>query len=307
MHLMKVAIAQFAPDHLNLSGTIDSLDKIMQSLDEDIDLITFGETWLSGYPAWIDHYPDVARWDHEPVKESFLRMHDNAIAVDSDEMKHVQDLAAQKSCTIVIGVNEKVSAGKGQGTIYNSLITINKKGKIANHHRKLMPTFSEKLLYGIGDGKGLSSIEEENVKIGGLICWEHWMPLTRQSMHNSGEDVHVAVWPTVHEKHQIASRHYAFEGRCYVLAVGQIMKVSQVPPELQLPESYNEDDFLLNGGSCIIAPNGEFVVEPIFDREELIVADLPMEVILKERLTLDTSGHYQRNDVFQFEVNKSRS
>ena len=128
------------------------------------------------------------------------------------------------------------------------------------------------------------------------------MPLTRQAMHNSGEHIHVGLWPTVHEKHQIASRHYAFEGRCFVLAAGQLMNASEIPVELKSKAKGN----LLHGGSCIIDPRGDYVVEPVFDEERLITAEIDVDSVFEERMTLDTSGHYQRNDVFSFEVNTDR-
>ena len=113
-----------------------------------------------------------------------------------------------------------------------------------------MPTFTEKMVYGVGDGHGLKSAPIHGAITGGLICWEHWMPLTRQAMHNSGEQVHAAVWPNVHELLQVASRSYAFEGRCYVLAAGQIMRVNEIPDELELPDKFKNspDQLVLRGG-----------------------------------------------------------
>jgi len=136
-----------------------------------------------------------------------------------------------------------------------------------------------------------------------LICWEHWMPLARMAMHNSGEHIHVAVWPTVHELHQLASRHYAFEGRCFVLAVGLIMPAADLPRELPraVPLRSGDDRWIERGGSAIIGPDSHYVVEPVFNREELIVADLDFMQIDREAMTLDVSGHYARPDLFRFE------
>ena len=152
---------------------------------------------------------------------------------------------------------------------------------------------------------GLEAIKTDFGRVGSLVCWEHWMPLARQAMHNSGEHVHVAVFPTVHETHQIASRHYALEGRCFVLAAGLLMKAADLPAPLlsetdlsKLPEN------ILRGGSCIIAPDGSFVTEPIFDEEAIITAELDLTMIDKEKMTLDVSGHYSRPDVFDFIVNR---
>jgi predicted amidohydrolase len=174
----------------------------------------------AGLPAWLDYCSDAALWDHAPSKEVFARLRQNSIVVPGKETQLFAQLAGDRDLTLVIGVNERVETGPGNGTLYNSLLTFTPDGRLANHHRKLVPTYTERLVWGQGDGGGLASVETPSGRVGGLICWEHWMPLARQALHNAGEHIHVAVWPTVHEMHQIASRHYAFEARCFVLAVG---------------------------------------------------------------------------------------
>jgi chlorite dismutase len=138
-------------------------------------------------------------------------------------------------------VNERVEAGAGNGTLYNSLLVFDATGNLANHHRKLVPTYTERLVWGAGDARGLAAVDTAIGRVGGLICWEHWMPLSRHVLHASGEHVHVALWPTVHEMHQIASRHYAFEGRCFVVAAGLLMRVRDVPAGLALPPELAAD------------------------------------------------------------------
>ena len=135
------------------------------------------------------------------------------------------------------------------------------------------------------------------------------MPLTRQAMHETGEEVHIALWPTVHEMHQVASRQYAFEGRCFVLAVGQILRAKDIPPAFELPEELkaNPESLLLKGGSCVVGPDGFYIREPIFDLETTIEVELPLREAIKEKMTLDVTGHYKREDVFDFRVNKKRN
>ncbi|MEO6333916.1 MAG: nitrilase-related carbon-nitrogen hydrolase, partial [Pyrinomonadaceae bacterium] len=141
-------------------------------------------------------------------------------------------------------------------------------------------------------------------RIGGLICWEHWMPLARQAMHIEGEQIHVAAFPTVHETHQITCRQYAFEGRCFVLAVGSIMLAEDLPDEFPRPSGTNPGSFLLRGGSCVVAPDGSYVAEPVFDKETILTAEIDLSMIDREKMTLDVSGHYHRPDVFEFNVNR---
>lgn len=307
---VKIGIVQSGAVYLDVDKSMEkAVSLVEEAVARGAELLVFGETWLSGYPSWIDYFPNVALWDHEPTKSVFARMHQHSVTVPGKETDILCGLAKKHGIVIVIGINETVNTGIGNGTIYNSLLTIDADGTIANHHRKLMPTYTEKLLYGIGDGQGLKAVDTHLGRVGGLICWEHWMPMARQAMHNSGEHFHVAVWPTAHDVHQLASRHYAFEGRCFVIAVGQIMRVKDFPEEFELPKHLQEkpDELVLKGGSAIIAPNGKYILEPQSDCEGVFVQEITgLDRIYKERLTLDTSGHYNRADVFDFAVNHER-
>ncbi len=301
---MKVAIAQYASVHFNKEATLQKLRNIIkEAASQKVQLLAVGETWLSGYPAWLDYGTNISQWDAPEMKQAFIKMFESSITVPGPETEEVAKLAAQHKMGIVLGINEKVATGPGNGTLYNSLLIFNEHGELSVHHRKLMPTFTEKLLYGLGDGGGLEATPIHGVRTGALICWEHWMPLSRQAMHNSGEDIHVALWPNVHEMLQVASRHYAFEGRSFVLAIGQIMKASDVPKGINLSKDMQDPDkLLLKGGSCIIGPDGKFIIEPIYGEEKLIVKELDISNVYGERMALDTSGHYSRPDVFKFKV-----
>jgi len=164
------------------------------------------------------------------------------------------------------------------------------------------------MVWGQGDGSALAAVTVNGAKVGSLVCWEHWMPLARQAMHDSGEEIHVAGWPGVQEMHQVASRSYAFEGRCFVLAVGSILRVRDMPPELPpRPERGRDPEaFVIRGGSAIIAPDGRYLAGPVYDEEAVIVADCDLSEITRESLTLDVSGHYSRPDVFDFRVRRDR-
>ena len=310
MESIHIAIIQHRPVHLNLeASTSKALKLIKEAAQQGAHLIVFGETWLSGYPAWLDHCPEVALWNNEATKEVFAQMHNNSVNIHGAEMKLICNAAKELKVIICIGINEKVIEGIGSGTIYNSFVIIDKDGQIVNHHRKLVPTYTEKMVYGNGDAAGLKTIDTNWGKLGGLICWEHWMPLSRQVLHNENEMIHVALWPTVHEMHQVASRHYAFEGRCFVIAAGQMMHVKDIPAGLTLPEHLkkNPDKYILNGGSCVIDPKGNYLLGPQFDKEEIFYCSIDnFDTAIKEKMTLDTSGHYSRWDIFEFSVDKKR-
>lgn len=309
-HSIKVGIVQCSPVYLDMKKSLEkAVSKIEEAVSKGAELVVFGEVWLSGYPAWLDLCPEAALWNHEPTREIFARMYENSAQIPGKETDILCALAKKHNIVICMGLNEVVETGIGNGTIYISLITIDANGTITNHHRKLMPTYGEKLLYGFGDGHGLKASDTHLGRIGVLNCWEHWMPLARQAMHNSGEHIHIAVWPWVSEIHQVAARHYAFEGRCFVVSVGQIMRVKDFPTELKLPEHLVDkpEEMILKGGSCIIAPDGSYVLGPQVGNEGVIIQEIKdLDRIYKERMTLDTSGHYNRNDIFEFTVNTGR-
>ncbi|MFK7949924.1 MAG: carbon-nitrogen hydrolase family protein [Saprospiraceae bacterium] len=304
---MKIAIVQERPVFYNLKKCLaKAIKRIEEAAEKGADLIVFGETWLSGYPAFLDYCPNIGVWDYEPMKRIFGQIYQNSVDVGSETTQILAELARKHKVVIVIGVNE--IAKQPQGTIYNTILTFNEKGELANHHRKLMPTFTEKLIHGTGDGNGLKSVNTNFGKLGSLICWEHWMPLTRQAMHNEGELVHIALWPNVMEMHQLASRHYAFEGRCFVVAVGQMMKVEDIPKGLKIPKKLKKQKWLLRGGSSVIAPNGEYILEPQYDKKGIFMVEINnLKIAYEERMALDVTGHYNRTDVFDFQVNKKRS
>lgn len=278
-----------------------------QAAANGASLVVFPETWLPGYPAWLDVCRDVALWDHEPTKQVFARYRRESVDVAGASGAALSSIAADVRVTLVTGVSERVAEGPGFGTLFNSLLTYGPDGRLLNHHRKLMPTYTERMVWGQGDGIGLHAVDTPSGRVGGLICWEHWMPLARQALHVSGEDVHVAAWPNVHERLQLASRHYAFEGRCFVLAAGSLMRASSLPRELERDPARapSTDALVLRGGSAIIGPDGEYIVEPRFDEPAILHATLDPARLDAERMALDVAGHYARPDVFEFGVRSS--
>ena len=304
---MKIAIVQSGPVYLDLQASlVRALSILEEAAKGGADLTVFGESWFSGYPIWLDISPEAAVWDHPTSKAVFRRMYENGLDASGPEMQSLRDFAKQHQMIICFGANETVKTGPGNGSIYNALIIIGADGELAVHHRKVMPTHGERLVHAPGDGHGLQAIDTEHGRIGGLICWEHWMPLTRQAMHDSGEHLHLALWPHVKKLNQMASRHYAFEGRCYVVAVGQVMRAGELPEEMPAPGKQS-NDILMRGGSCIFGPNGEVILEPQYDIEGLIWAEIPdLKQVIAERMALDVTGHYQRRDLFDFGVKRER-
>jgi len=299
-----VVQAEVAPDLEH--GLALTRQLTQAAADRGATLVVFPETWIPGYPAWLDVCRDVALWDHGPVKRVFARMAENSVDVAGESGRALGAIAKDAGVTLIVGVTERVSSGTGRGTLYNALLTYASDGTLLNHHRKLVPTYTERMVWGQGDAAGLVAVETSAGRIGGLVCWEHWMPLARQALHDSGEDIHVAVWPTAHEMLQVASRHYAFEGRCFVVVAGSLMRMNALPPELEVHPDKASQTWALRGGSAIIAPNGQYLAGPVFEEPCTLVADLDLAQVREESMSLDVAGHYSRPDVLTIRVDRHR-
>ena len=304
---VRVAIVQSEPAPGLDEGLHRTEALVREAVRSGATLVVFPETWLPGYPAWLDVCRDVALWDHDPVKDVYARYARDSVDVAGEGGQFLRAIAERHGVSIVTGVSERVAAGPGRGTLYNALLVIDADGRLLNHHRKLVPTYTERMVWGNGDADGLVAVDTGAGRVGGLVCWEHWMPLARQALHDSGEDIHVAAWPTVHERHQLASRHYAFEGRCFVLAAGSVLRASALPPELEVEATRLPpgSPFVLRGGSAVIGPGGEYVVPPLWDRPGILVAELDLDRVRRESMTLDVSGHYSRPDCLSLIVRRT--
>jgi nitrilase len=301
--VVRVAAVQAAPAFLDLEGGLGLLERwTRQAAADGAAIVAFPETWLPGYPAWIDSSPDAALWGQAGARALHARLLENAVVVPGPATARMGALARELGVALVVGAQER--AGK---TLYNTLLFFGADGRLLNHHRKLVPTYTERLVWGHGDGHGLRAVDAAGARLGGLICWEHWMPLARQAMHDTGEEIHVAAWPGVHEMHLVASRHYAFEGRCFVIAAGSILRVDQMPADLPVAAKYAHDPkgLMIAGGSAIIGPGGKLLAGPVFDVETVLVADCDLAEIGKEAQTLDVSGHYARPDILELRVKES--
>ncbi len=294
----KVAAAQAAPAFLNLEASLEiACSWIAEAGRQGIQLLVFPETWLPGYPIWLDLSPRAALWDYPPAKAIFRRLYENSPTIPSPITDRLGTAAAEAGLVLVMGLHERAG-----GTLYNSLVYFGADGRLLGVHRKLVPTYTERMIWGRGDGPGLVAVETPLGMIGGLVCWEHWMPLARQALHQKNEIVHAAVWPSVKETHLLASRSYAFEGRCFVIAAGSILRREHLPQGFPLLDEMPGDGPWMTGGSAIISPDASFVAGPADDQEQLVVGTIDPGRIAEEKLTLDVCGHYARPDVFTFEV-----
>lgn len=303
----RAAAVQAAPDFLDREASVSKACRLIDEAGSaGANLAVFGETWLPGYPIWLDVAPGASLWNHQPAKEIFTRLVANAVEVPGPVTEALGKAAAEAGCAVVMGIHER-DRGRPAGTLYNTILYFGVDGRLLGKHRKLIPTYTERLVWGRGDGSTLGVVDLPQGRVGGLVCWEHWMPLARHAVHVTGEQIHAALWPTVKDMHMVASRHYAFEGRCFVVAVGSVLRRDQVPEDLEIfrGDGIDPDAPLLAGGSAIIGPDGECLVGPAGAEETILYADLDLARIPAEQLTFDVVGHYGRPDVFTLTVNTS--
>jgi nitrilase len=301
------AVVQHPPAFLDLEATLASVEALTaEAAAEGARLVAFSESHLPGYPVWIH---GTAAWDDPVGKRYYGRLLENALEIPSPALSRLQAIAARNQVMLVIGATER-DAQYSRGTLYNSLVFIDRSGELLGVHRKLVPTHAERLIWAHGDARGLRVHDTDLGRVGGLICWEHWMPLSRFVLHASGEQVHVAVWPDLSDVNQMATRHYAFEGRCFVLCIGQILNWNDLPDDEDLRRATlgltgpRDDDVVSSGAAGIIGPDGEWVAGPAGQERTIVYGEIDLRRIAEEQEHLDTGGHYNRPDIFALTVDR---
>ncbi|MFU8827854.1 MAG: carbon-nitrogen hydrolase family protein [Phycisphaerales bacterium] len=303
---MRIAIGQISPIFLDRAAT---LEKVMQQISEAADagasLVAFGETLVPAYPLWLSR-TGGARFDDADQKTLHAMYLREAVNIERGDLRAVCDLCAQRKIAVVLGVAE-LGSDRGGYTIYCSAVFIGADGTIGSVHRKLMPTYEERLAWGIGDGHGLRVHRVGPFTVGALNCWENWMPLARIALHSQGENLHIALWPGCERLTRDITRFAAMEGRSFVLSASSIIREQDIPAGVPLRDRMVEPgETVYDGGSCIAGPDGSWVVEPVVGEERLIVAELDPELVRCERQNFDPSGHYARPDVLRLEVDRRR-
>ena len=284
---LTIGLAQIAPVWLDREATlVKMIACIEEAAETGCQLVVFGEALLPGYPFWVE-LTDGARFNSQIQKEIHAHYLDQAVQIEAGHLDQVCALAAKNKLAVYLGIIERPS-DRGGHSVYATLVYIDPQGEIGSVHRKLMPTYEERLTWSTGDGHGLQVHKLGDFTLGGLNCWENWMPLPRAALYAQGEDLHVAVWPGSYRNTHDISRFIAKEARSYVVSVSGLMRKSDFPlgaPHRDLIlENCNE--VLANGGSCFAGPDGEWVVEPVVDKEMLSVATIDTPVYERSAKTL---------------------
>ena len=306
-NILKIAIAQIAPVWLDKLATIEKVEQfIIEAAKEKCELIVFGEGLIPGYPFWLA-LTGGAEWDKKVNKELHAHYVRNSIQIEKGELNSICKLAKKHNIAIYLGIIERAQ-NRGGHSIYASLVYINQDGEIKSVHRKLQPTYDERLTWSPGDGNGLQVHPLKQFTVGGLNCWENWMPLPRTALYGLGENLHVAVWPGSEHNTKDITRFIARESRSFVISVSSLMSKSDFPKGTPHLEQIlkNATESLANGGSCIAGPNGEWIVEPVVNKEGLIIETINFNRVLEERQNFDPVGHYSRPDVTKLIVNRER-
>jgi len=307
LDFLKVGLAQISPVWLDKGKTIEKIKAFISLAGEKkCNLIVFGESILPGYPFWLS-LTNGAIFNSTLQKELFAHYYRNSIQIEAGELDDLCITAKENKIAVYLGITERAQ-NRGGHSLYCSLIYINQDGEIKSVHRKLQPTYEERLVWSQGDGNGLQVHPLGKFCIGGLNCWENWMPLTRTVLYGLGENLHIAVWPGSEHNTSDITRFIAKESRSYVISVSGLMKINDFPKDTPHLEKIleNAPPVLANGGSCIAGPNGNWLIEPITAKEDLIIADLDINRVFEERQNFDVAGHYSRPDVISLTINRER-
>ena len=307
MTSITVSLAQISPVLLNRAANLDKVHQAMrEAAAQGSQMIAFGEALVPGYPYWPE-LTDGAAFNSAKQKELHALYQEQSVNITGGDLSATCTLARELNLAVYLGCIERATE-RSHHSLYASLVYIDPQGEIGSVHRKLQPTYEERLNWAPGDGNGLRVHDLAGFRVGGLNCWENWMPLPRAALYGQGENLHVAVWPGSVRNTEDITRFLAKEGRSFVLSVSSVMRREWIPDELPYAQQMKDQapDWMTDGGSCIAAPDGSWVIEPVCHEETVLTAELDLNAVYQERQNFDPAGHYSRPDVTRLVVNRER-
>ncbi len=286
---VRVACAQVEPVLFDRAATIGRIAEVAsEAAAGGAQLVLFPEAFIPAYPSnrWVRFL--AGGQDATPV---YARLARESLEVPGPDSDRIGEIAREHGLWLAVGANEL-----SRGTIYNALLLYGPDGELRLRHRKLMPTNHERLVWGLGNGEGLEAIETGLGRVGGLICWENFMPLARFALYETGVEIYLAPTAEDSEQWHDSMRHIARESRAFVLSCCVLQRASSYPDDVPLAEG---DELIGRGGSAILAPNGDYLAGPLWDEEGILYADLDPQVLYEQRQRFDPAGHYHRPDVLR--------
>lgn len=296
--LIKVGLVQESPVFFNKVETISKIEQITKTYAaKGCDLLVFPESFIPGYPRGFTFGATIGSRS-EKGRKLYAEYYENSLNVQSEDLKRLEDISKKNKTYLVIGVTEKDDIS---GSLYCSMLYISPTSGLLGTHRKIKPTGTERIVWAEASGESLTTYQTNIGKLGGLICWENYMPLARMSMYRKGVEIYIAPTADAREEWTSTMQHIALEGRCYVLGCNQYFTKSMYPEKYQTLVA-DEPETMCRGGSIIVAPNGKILAGPLYDKAGVLVAEIDLEEIKLNKLDFDVIGHYARNDIFEFDV-----
>lgn len=294
----KVSVIQQPPVFFNKEETLQKMDRIAEiESRKGSELILFPESFLPGYPRGFTFGSPVGSRTEEG-RELYKSYYQNSADLSSEDGKRLEKMASDHGVFIVAGITEKTA---GNGSLYCSMAYVSSKKGIVGVHRKIKPTAAERIIWAEGDGSGLITLDTDFGILGGLICWENYMPEARMAMYRKGVQIYLAPTADARESWIPTMRHIAMEGRCFVLGCNQYVEKKDIP-EIYRSHLSEEPEVLSRGGSVVVSPMGEILAGPLWDEAGVLRIQIDTEDVQRAKLDLDINGHYSRPDIFSLEV-----
>jgi nitrilase len=297
---VKATVVQAAPVLFEREATLQKISRLAgEASRQGAELILFPEAMVPAYPRGLSFGALVGSRSAEG-RALFERYWAQSVDVPGPDADFLGQVAYNARAYLAVGVIER-DQDASRGTLFCSLLYFGPDGRLLGKHRKIKPTASERLIWGEGDGRTLGRVDTPFGRLNGLICWENYMPLARMAVYQQGVDIYMAPTADAREAWQASMVHIACEGRCFVLGCNQFVTRGMYPADL-LPDLAGQPEVMCRGGSVIVSPFGEVLAGPLFDREGILSAELDMAEVVRGRFDLDVTGHYNRPDIFHFEV-----
>ncbi len=295
----KVAVVQAASVAFDLEKTLEKLRRLArEAASQGAKLVLFPEAFVSAYPRGLD-FGAVVGSRSDKGREDFRRYWESSVDVPGHVVESLGQTASTNGIFLIVGVVERDA-----GTLYCTVLFFAPDGTYLGKHRKVMPTASERLVWGFGDGSTLPVFDTPLGKVGAVICWENYLPLLRATMYAKGIEIYCAPTADARDSWLASMRHIAVEGRCFVLSCNQFNRRRDFPPDYESAFGEDPDTIMTRGGSCIIDPFGDFLAGPNLDSEAILIAEIDRAQIVRGKYDLDVVGHYARPDIFQLHVDE---